>query len=206
MGAIVRSLLGDPAARRRRPEGKDGRVPRDHLARSTRRAAAGGYLSGWPPHRSARTRLPVCILARSHAQHHMAPMHGMARLARALTHPRWHICEGVWLLALRRRIVARAAATSALGLGSPLPHLRRDWAHPCHICAGTGPTPATSAPGLRAADVNEAAFDGHRRRHWATLRHRVAQPAGVCGAAGGGKAVEKEKPGLHMQVILLKRV
>ena len=23
------------------------------------------------------------------------------------------------------------------GLGSPLPHLRRDWAHPCHICAGT---------------------------------------------------------------------
>ena len=27
----------------------------------------------------------------------------------------------------------------------PLPHLHRDWAHPCHICAGTGPTPATSA-------------------------------------------------------------
>ena len=35
----------------------------------------------------------------------------------------------------------------ALGLGSPLPHLRRDWAHPCHICAGTGLSPATSAPG-----------------------------------------------------------
>ena len=33
-------------------------------------------------------------------------------------------------------------------LGSPLPHLRRDWAHPSHICAGTGRTPATSAPGL----------------------------------------------------------
>jgi hypothetical protein len=32
--------------------------------------------------------------------------------------------------------------------GSPLPHLRRDWAHPAHICAGTGITPATSAPGL----------------------------------------------------------
>ena len=30
------------------------------------------------------------------------------------------------------------AATSAL----------RDWAHPCHICIGTGLTPATSAPGL----------------------------------------------------------
>jgi hypothetical protein len=23
-------------------------------------------------------------------------------------------------------------------LGSPRPHLRRDWAHPAHICAGTG--------------------------------------------------------------------
>jgi hypothetical protein len=27
------------------------------------------------------------------------------------------------------------------------PHLRRDWAHPAHICAGTGVTPPTSAPG-----------------------------------------------------------
>ena len=33
-------------------------------------------------------------------------------------------------------------------LGSPLPHLLRDWARRCHICSGTGPTPATSAPGL----------------------------------------------------------
>jgi hypothetical protein len=35
--------------------------------------------------------------------------------------------------------------TSAPGLGSPRPHLRRDWAHPAHICAGTGLTPPTSA-------------------------------------------------------------
>ncbi len=41
-------------------------------------------------------------------------------------------------------------ATSAPGLRSPLPHLRRDCAHPCHICTGTGLTPATSAPGLRS--------------------------------------------------------
>ena len=33
--------------------------------------------------------------------------------------------------------------TSAPGLGSPLPHLHRDWARPCHICTGTG----TSAQG-----------------------------------------------------------
>ena len=30
-----------------------------------------------------------------------------------------------------------AVAVSALGLGSPLPHLHRDRAHPCHICTGT---------------------------------------------------------------------
>ena len=40
------------------------------------------------------------------------------------------------------------AATSAPGLGSPLPHLHRDWARPCHICTGTGLTAATSSPGL----------------------------------------------------------
>ena len=32
----------------------------------------------------------------------------------------------------------RIHGTSALGLGSPLPHLRRDWGSPRHICAGTG--------------------------------------------------------------------
>jgi hypothetical protein len=60
-----------------------------------------------------------------------------------------HICAGTGL----------TAATSALGLGSPLPHLHWDWAHICHICTGTGLTAAhictetgltsaTSAPGL----------------------------------------------------------
>jgi hypothetical protein len=45
--------------------------------------------------------------------------------------------------------------TSAPGLGSPLPHLRRDWAHPSHICAGTGLTPPTPAPRLAGFDVIE---------------------------------------------------
>ena len=35
-------------------------------------------------------------------------------------------------------------ATSAPGLGSPLPHLHRD----CHICTGTGLAPLASAPAL----------------------------------------------------------
>ena len=33
--------------------------------------------------------------------------------------------------------------TSAPGLGPPLPRLRRDWAHSCHVCAGTGLIRAT---------------------------------------------------------------
>jgi hypothetical protein len=49
-----------------------------------------------------------------------------------------------------------AVAASAPGLGSPAPHLRRDWAHPRHICAGTGLTRATSAPGLGSLQVVEA--------------------------------------------------
>ncbi len=46
------------------------------------------------------------------------------------------------------------------GLGSPLPHLHRDWAHPCHICTGTGLTPATSAP-------ESGSPLPHRQRDWA---------------------------------------
>ncbi len=38
----------------------------------------------------------------------------------------WRICTGHW--------------------AHPCPHRHRDWAHSCHICTGTGPTPATSAP------------------------------------------------------------
>ena len=48
----------------------------------------------------------------------------------------------------RGRDWAPPAVTSAPGLGSPQPHLHRDWARPCLICAGTGLTPATSAPEL----------------------------------------------------------
>jgi hypothetical protein len=46
---------------------------------------------------------------------------------------------------------AHPCSTSSPGLGPPLPHLRRDWARSCHICTGTGLGPATSAPGLGSA-------------------------------------------------------
>jgi hypothetical protein len=38
----------------------------------------------------------------------------------------------------------RNPATSAPGLALALPHLRRDWAHPCHMRTRAGLTPATS--------------------------------------------------------------
>ncbi len=66
---------------------------------------------------------------------------------------------------------ARCDPTSAPRLGSPLPHLRRDWAHPCHICAGTGLTPATSAPGLGSPL-------SHPHREWAHPSHIRTGTAG----------------------------
>jgi hypothetical protein len=55
---------------------------------------------------------------------------------------------------------------SASGLGSPLPHLHRDWAHPCHICSGIGD--ACSASALHSA-----------------LRHRDwAHPCHICTGTG----------------------
>ncbi len=49
------------------------------------------------------------------------------------------------------------------------PHLHRDRAHPCHICTGTGLTPATSAQGLA------------RARAWLAAT-RLAQPSSCAGA------------------------
>ena len=49
---------------------------------------------------------------------------------------RSHICSWTGL----------TPSTSAPGLGSPHPHLHRDWAHPSHICSGTG---LISLPHLR---------------------------------------------------------
>jgi hypothetical protein len=55
-----------------------------------------------------------------------------------------------------------APATSTPGLGSPLPNPRRDWAHPCHIRAGTRLAPPTSAPGLGPPLPHLRRDSGHR--------------------------------------------
>ena len=59
------------------------------------------------------------------------------------------------------------------------PHLHRDRACPCHICAGTGLTPATSAPG-------PGSVLPHRRRD-------RAHPAHIC--AGTGLTPPTSAPG-----------
>ena len=52
-----------------------------------------------------------------------------------------------------------------------MPHLYRDWAHPCRICTGTGLTRAASAPGLGSPVP-------HLHRDWAC---RARPSAGLSG-------------------------
>jgi hypothetical protein len=90
-----------------------------------------------------------------------------------------HICTGTGL----------TPATSAPGLGSPLPHLHRDWAHPGHICTatwlipaiftGTGLAPATSALGL-------GSFLPHLHQDWAHSCHICGTRLAAATSAGTG--------------------
>ena len=74
-------------------------------------------------------------------------------------------------------------ATSAPGLGSPLPHLRRDWAHRCHICTGTELTVAEAASYTAAHGPHS-----HRCAHHArALELRCAVPHAEC--CGGTSAM-----------------
>ncbi len=69
-------------------------------------------------------------------------------------------------------------AISAWGSGLPRPHLRRDWAHPAHICAGTGLTPPTSAPGLGSTRPHlRRARQGARRRRTTASSSASPTPA-----------------------------
>ena len=67
--------------------------------------------------------------------------------------PDHYLC---YLLVVNGRLLARCMlcgltlATSAPGRGSPLPHLRRDGAHPLHMCAGTGLTQGAQAHACRS--------------------------------------------------------
>ena len=84
-----------------------------------------------------------CVVAcRDRGHFHEAS--GCVSHPRAAFHPTW--CE----VYVNRTGLANPpswiSGTSAPGLGSPHPHLRLDWAHPTHICVGTGLTRAHGAP------------------------------------------------------------
>jgi hypothetical protein len=51
---------------------------------------------------------------------------------------------------------------NAMGLGSPLPHLHRDWAHTLHICTETGSRVTCTATGLTPP---------HLQQDWGSPRH-----------------------------------
>ncbi len=61
-------------------------------------------------------------------------------------------------------------ARAKLALGTRRPHLHRGWAHPAQIYTGTGPTRATSAPGLGQPRP-------HLRRGWAHPHRHLARTA-----------------------------
>jgi hypothetical protein len=74
-------------------------------------------------------------------------------------------------------VFPHCATGTVISTGPLQPHLRRDWAHCSHICAGTGPTGATSAPGLSSPVP-------HLRRDW-------AHPCHICAGTGPTRATSK---------------
>ena len=105
-----------------------------------------------------------------------------------------------WVLRLWWTPVPPRDWARALGLGSPRPHLRRDWAHPgpnlhrdsthrCHICTGIGLTPPTSTYTRTGSPLP------HLHQDWAHPGHICAgtglAPAHICTGSnddGGSRA------------------
>ncbi len=103
---------------------------------STHAAARRRAARSMPPHVGCR-RTCSCSRASRLPRARRASSTVSPRMRMHTWLDRRHICAGT----------GPAAAASAPGPGSPLPHLRWDRARSCHICAGTGLAAATSAPG-----------------------------------------------------------
>ena len=95
--------------------------------------------------------------------------------------PTWRI-DGTHIITSTRLI----AATSTPGLGSPLPHLRRDPAHRCDVFAGICLTPTTSPPRLDFTAAKHASGPGALLPHLSGLGLSAATSAlGLrCGSTG----------------------
>jgi hypothetical protein len=76
-----------------------------------------------------------------------------------------------------------APSLARLVVGSPLPHLHGDWAHPCRVCTGTRLAAATSAPGPAlpspAQLVAASALAAGRFRCGPVGEARCVQPSGA---------------------------
>jgi hypothetical protein len=90
-------------------------------------------------------------------------------------------CSEYWGGEVRRFAVYDSAIDAAdiQAVRLVLPHPRRDWAHPCHICTGTGLAPATSAPGLGSPLL------AHMRKHDALGSRPICSRARIGAAACG---------------------
>ena len=93
-------------------------------------------------------------------------------------------------------------AASASGPGSPLPHPHwdkvphphRNWAHPCHIRTGTGPTPATSAPGLGSPLTSAPGLGPYPRPHLHRDSHHAMPPIRYVAIYVGSAATSDNNP------------
>jgi hypothetical protein len=141
------------------PTGATGGVELLRCARTGLAALSWNYAvsGGWAhplPHLRRDWRLPSLARSRRRREQRLRWRGGAGSRCAGVRSKSERLAQaGAWF-------AGDSAATSAPGLGSPLPHLRRGWARPCHICAGTGPTPvhicagtgltpSTSAPGLQ---------------------------------------------------------
>ena len=93
-----------------------------------------------------------------------------------------------------------ARPTSAPGLGSPPPHLRRDWAHPRHICArfapGLGPPLPTSEPGTGPTPCLHLSWDWARPSFAHLHRDCLGSPRPTFAPGLTGLAPPTSAPGL----------
>ncbi len=105
--------------------------------RQLRRVEADLQTISFPHRRSAALRILTVITAdmRAPTTARCVAQNALDRTGHAAPA---HMCTGTGL----------TPPTSALGLGSPRPHLHWGWAHHAHICTGTGLAPPTSALGL----------------------------------------------------------
>ena len=92
---------------------------------------------------------------------------------------RYHQPPKHWIVAPLESKELLALCIKRVKVGSPLPHLRRDRAHPTHVCNRTGLVPLTSAPRLCSPRLHwPRARYSHTERCRRRFPHCLTAPAG----------------------------